>query len=72
MVAGSDPGMGNGTEIPWDLCPGTRIPGLGTHAHRCSDLGVKIDLLLFGKDVKISQSQFSGLSFVEKSWFVSH
>ena len=23
-------GMGNGTGIPWDLCPGTRIPGLGT------------------------------------------
>ena len=22
--------MGNGTGIPWDLCPGTRIPGLGT------------------------------------------
>ena len=23
-------GMGNGTGIPWDFCPGTRIPGLGT------------------------------------------
>ena len=23
-------GMGNGTWIPWDLCPGTRIPGFGT------------------------------------------
>ena len=23
-------GMGNGTRIPWDLRPGTQIPGLGT------------------------------------------
>ena len=21
--------MGDGTEIPWDLSPGTRVPGLG-------------------------------------------
>ena len=23
------PGMGDGTGIPWDCCPGTPVPGLG-------------------------------------------